>query len=113
MKKVILGHLFHREKEWISIVGPDEKVFNTCMKKCKAIWTRTHKCYLLPFDKNAAEQIMAGLSKVYLIDPAPLRQVLMTRKEKSAVPERKAVVKTRKISSEYDAGLRDWEMRDQ
>ena len=111
MKKVILSYLFHREKEWISLVGPDEKVFNTYMKKCKAVWTRTHKCYLLPCNKTAAEQIMTGLSKVYIIDPAPLRQVLMTRKEKASVSERKAVVKTRKTSSEYDAGLRDWEMR--
>jgi hypothetical protein len=111
MKKVILGYLIHRQQEWISLMGPDELTFNTYMKKSKALWTRTHKCYLMPCNKKTVEQIRADLSKVYILDTEPLRQGLLSRKKQKDVTERKAVVNTRKATSEYEAGLRDWEMR--
>lgn len=111
MKKVILGYLVHRQQEWISLVGPDELTFNTYMKKSKALWTRTHKCYLLPCNKKTTEQIRAVLSKVYILDTEPLRQGLLSRKKQADVTERKAVINTRQDASEYEAGLRDWEMR--
>lgn len=111
MKKVILGHLIHRQQEWISLIGPDELTFNAYMKKSKALWTRTHKCYLLPCNKKTVEQIMADLSKNYILETEPLRQGLLSRKKQTDVPERKAIINARKTTSEYEAGLRDWEMR--
>jgi hypothetical protein len=111
MKKVILGYLVHRDQEWISLTGPDELTFNKYMKKSKALWTRTHKCYLLPCNKKMAEQIRTDLSKNYMLDMEPLRQGLLSRKQQAGVPERKAVVNTSKAISEYEAGLRDWELR--
>jgi len=93
------------------LIGPDELTFNTCMKKSKALWTRTHKCYLLPCNKKTAEQIKADLSKNYILDTEPLRLGLLSRKQQAKVPERRTVVNTRQTTSEYEAGLRDWEMR--
>jgi hypothetical protein len=111
MKKVVLGYLFHREKEWISVFGPDELVFNAYIKKIKAVWTRTHKCYLLPCTKAVAEKLMTDLSKRYVIDVEPLKMALLSKNQPKVKPPKK--VKTEKPiqSDDYEKGLRDWELR--
>ena len=108
---MILGYVYHRKKEWISLFGPDELFFNSYVKKCKAVWTKTHKCYLLPCTKMVAEQVRADLSKSYVIDIEPLKMALFSKNQPMVkTPENVKIIKTIQ-SDDYDRGLRDWELR--
>ena len=108
---MILGYVYHREKEWISLFGPDELGFNTYVKKCKAIWTRTHKCYLLPCTKAVAEKVMTDLSKRYVIDVEPLKKALVSRKQPVVKTPKKGKSEKTIQLDDYAIGLRDWELR--
>jgi hypothetical protein len=111
MKKVVIGYLFHRDKEWISLYGPDELRYNTYVKKSKAIWTKTYKCYLLPCTKAVAEKLRADLSKSYILDFEPLRLGLLSRKQHQVMPEKIVPAIFPQPENDFDTGLRDWEMR--
>ncbi len=111
MKKVILGYVYHREKEWISVFGPDELNFNAYVKKSKAVWTKTHKCYLLPCTKAVAEKLMADLSKRYIIDVEPLKMALVSKNQPEVKTPNKVKIEKAIQSDDYERGLRDWELR--
>jgi hypothetical protein len=111
MKKVILGYLYHREKEWISVFGPDELVFNTYVKNVKAVWTKTHKCYLMPCNKKVAEQIRADLLSNYIIDIEPLRVGLLSRSQQPVLSAKSDNTSSLRQVDDQEAGLRDWELR--
>ena len=108
---MILGYVYHREKEWISLFGPDELIFNAYVKRCKAVWTRTHKCYLLPCTKEVAEKLMTDLSKRYVIDVEPLKKGLVSRKQPVVKTPKKGKSEKTIQSDDYARGLRDWELR--
>jgi hypothetical protein len=111
MKKVVIGYLIHRGKEWISLFGPDELVFNNYVKKSKAVWTKTHKCYLLPCTKMVAGQVRADLSKSYVIDIEPLKMALFSKNQPMVKTPESGKIKKTIQSDDYDRGLRDWELR--
>jgi len=111
MKKVILGYLFHREKEWISLFGPDELLFNKHMKACKAVWTKTHKCYLMPCNKKVAEKVKNDLSHNYIIDAEPLKSALILRKQQKITSVKKVKDNISRQTDDFERGLRDWELR--
>jgi hypothetical protein len=111
MRKVIFGYLFHREKEWISLFGPDELLFNNHMKACKAVWTKTHKCYLLPCNKMAVEKVEKALSPNYIIDKEPLKSALILRKKQIVPPVKTIKENFPRQLNDFERGLRDWELR--
>lgn len=61
MHSFTLSYLQHRGKEWIAIKAAPGETFNRIVKKLKARYTRTHRCWLLPFTKESVD----GLKKCF------------------------------------------------
>ncbi len=61
MPSFTLSYLQHRGKEWIAIKAAPGVTFNRLIQKLRARWTKTHKCWLLPFTNESLD----GLKKTF------------------------------------------------
>jgi hypothetical protein len=117
MEKVFLRKIAHRGEDWIGLFGPNRELFNVFVRGNKAVWSRTWKCYLMPFNRATYEKIVAGLQSAYSIENEDLKA---GKKEQSKASVR-PVVKNRLEKEKADKmlpafltdekGLADWELR--
>lgn len=114
MKKIL-----HRGQTWIGLFGPNRTTFNLFVRNNRAIWTRTWKCYLMPFNRPSYEKIVAELQSSYRIDDEGLK----SKKKADSSVQTKTVLHNKPqkdkehlapLSFLTDAkGLADWELRQQ
>jgi hypothetical protein len=119
MDKVILRKINHRNQDWIGVFGPNRKQFNFFVRENKAVWSRTWKCYLMPFNKGVYEKIISSLQSAYSIDNEGLK-VAKEHKDKTVAKSSvntkawKAADNTNLADFLTDCkGLADWELRQQ
>ncbi len=57
MPSFTLSYLQHRSKEWIAIKAAPSESFNQVLRKLNAVFTKTHKCWLMPFTKESVDAL--------------------------------------------------------
>jgi len=97
----------------MQVCGGYNLAFNQIMKKAGGIYTRTHKSWLFPCDRQAYERILAILKNGYRIDISHLKSALQMKKllqqgrqEKATGNEnRSAVEKYRERQTKKESSL--------
>ncbi len=100
MHTITLSPIFHRNEERIAVHFPLEKELSDIIKTIAvARWSRTKKCWYLPFSKNAYELLVKKFHNVALVDDKALRKfkpgkTTVPRDATPAKPEKNNVPKT-------------------
>lgn len=82
METVILKYLAHKEGDHIGINFPDLAELNRAVRKIKnARWSRTHRCWYVPLQKENHRAILDAFSGLAAIEQGALRTYLEDRKK--------------------------------
>jgi integrase/recombinase XerD len=80
--KVILKPLYHRGKENIALVYPNDTSINNVARRLKNVkWSQTNKCWYLPLNKTSFEAISQALLSVAVVDDSLLKHYLQKKKQ--------------------------------
>ena len=82
METVVLKPLYHRGSECIAIYAPQNTLLNNCLqKKVGARWSRTNRCWYLPFHEKNYEVLAKALKGIAQLEVAELKKYLLERKK--------------------------------
>jgi hypothetical protein len=100
---VTLRPLYHRQKECIAICFENSVELNGVIAKCAgAKWSRTHKTWWVPLDKESYRKLAETLNGKATIDITALRNYMVEKKNSksnivTAVPGKSGVSKEKLI----------------
>jgi hypothetical protein len=67
-KKVILSHIYHKEKDCLSIGFPyDSELIAICRKYKEILWSKYHKTFYIPFTKENLNKLTSEFEKIAIV----------------------------------------------
>ncbi|MBD0288204.1 MAG: tyrosine-type recombinase/integrase [Flavisolibacter sp.] len=79
---LLLKPLYHRDKEVIGLFFPYSKELDLAIRKIKDVrWSKTHKCWYLPLNEQAYQQLITSVKPLAVVDKKALQQYLQKRKQ--------------------------------
>ena len=86
MSTLTLQPLIHRGEEQIGLYFPASTEMTNCIRKLKAArWSKTHRCWYLPLNKENYQAICDSFNNVAAIDARLLKTFLEKKKKVKAV----------------------------
>ncbi len=86
METVILKPLYHRGQQCIGIYFPQNGFIQKCIQKdAAAKWSRTHKCWQVPFSQKNYEQLAGTLAGKAVLETGALKEFLLKKEKEKPV----------------------------
>jgi integrase/recombinase XerD len=86
---ILLKPVEHRQQKWIAVYFTYHKDLQKAVKGLQPIWTKTHQCWLLPFNRKSYDAIMIALKNIAHVDDSALR---IKKQAPKSPPPTKAII---------------------